>query len=365
MEEQRKLRDINIQLSKRKLRSVKKYIFYFFTLVILSFSSTVEMKGVNIPGIYDLDPEPTKILTDTIPVSETKGDFINDPNNNPFDITPSNVERTVEYDPLTGKYLLIERIGDEYYRAPTYMTFEEYLKWREAEDRKNYFAKLGGISTGKDRGTSLEDRMASIEVSKRLVDRLFGGTEVNIQPQGQVDVTLQSRYSRSSGALAQQPVQFLPIDPQVAIRVSVDGSIGTKMNLNFNYDTQSTFDFDRKIKLEYDTEAFGEDDIIKTIEAGNVSLPLRSNLIQGAQSLFGIKTELQFGHLRIAAIASQQQSEQRNIVIETGAAIQEFELAPDEFDENRHYFLSHFHRDSFEHALKHLQQVNSPIRIAN
>jgi len=335
----------------------------FAAVWLLSVGSAA---ATHLPSPYD--PLPSPMVSDTIPVKDNSGDFINDPNNNPFDITPSNVTKEVEYDPKSGKYILTEKIGDEYYRSPTYMTFEEYVKWREKEDQKNYFAKLGGISVGKDRKGSLEDPMASIDVSNTLVDRLFGGTEVNIQPQGQVDVTLQSRATRNEPAINRQggsPWLINPIDPNVAIRVSVDGNIGSKMNLGFNYDTQSTFDFDRKIKLEYDTEAFGEDDIIKTIEAGNVSLPLRSNLIQGAQSLFGIKTELQFGHLRLTAIASQQQSEQKSITIENGNSVQEFEITPDEYDENRHFFLSHFHRDNYAKALENLPQINSAFRIAD
>lgn len=314
-----------------------------------------------VPGPWDV----VSMATDTIPVKDNKGDFINDPNKNPFDIVPNNVTQTVEYDTKTGKYILTEKIGDEYYRMPTYMTFEEYLEWRKKQDQKEHFAKLGGISTGKKGGLTLDDPMAGIDVSGSLVDRLFGGTEVNIQPQGQVDVTVQSRYSKTTGNQAFNPVQFNPIDPSVAIRVSVDGNIGSKLNLGFNYDTQSQFDFDRKIKLEYDTEAFGEDDIIKTIEAGNVSLPLRSNLIQGPQSLFGLKTQLQFGKLYLTAIASQQQSEQKSIRIENGAAIQEFELTVDRYDENRHFFISHFNRDNFEPALRRLPQINSAFRIAD
>lgn len=327
------------------------------------FATIGNVSSTNLPDPFLAIP--TYTVSDTIPVEDNKGDFLNDPNKNPFDIIPSNVKETVEFDPVSGKYILTQKIGDEYYRMPTYMTFEEYINWRQKEDQKNYFSKLAGVSTGKNKGGELEDPMASIDVANSLVDRLFGGTEVNIQPQGQVDVTLQSRYSRTTGALARQPVQINPLEPQVAIRVSVDGNIGSKMNLGFNYDTQSTFDFDRKIKLEYDTEAFGEDDIIKKIEAGNVSLPLRSNLIQGAQSLFGLKTELQFGHLRITAIASQQQSEQRSITIENGASIEEFELSPDQYDENRHFFLSHFHRDNYETALVNLPQISSAFRVAD
>ncbi len=320
----------------------------------------------NLPDPYE-EIYSSTMVTDTIPIKDNYGDHVTDPNNNPFDITSNVIEQKVEYDPTSGNYIIYEKIGDEYYRTPTYLTFEEYLEFKKKEQQKAYFQRLAGVSSKKKGLNAETDPMERIDIQNSLVDRLFGGTEVNIQPQGQVDVTLQSTYYNSyqqQAGFNGNGVQFNPIDPDVDIRVSTEGNIGTKLNLDFNYDTQSTFNFDQQIKLEYDTEAFGEDDIIKKIEAGNVSLPLRGNLIQGAQSLFGLKTELQFGHLRLTAIASQQQSEQNNLRIENGAAIQEFELAPDEYDENRHFFLSHYNRATFEKNLSNLPQIATSFRIS-
>ncbi len=320
----------------------------------------------NLPDPYEELYTPT-MVSDTIPIKDNYGDHVTDPNNNPFDITSNVIEQKVEYDPATGNYIIYEKIGDEYYRTPSYLTFEEYLEFKKKEQQKAYFQRLAGVSSKKKGLNAKTDPMERIDIQNSLVDRLFGGTEVNIQPQGQVDVTLQSTYYNSfqvEQGFGGNGVQFNPIDPDVDIRVSTEGNIGTKLNLDFNYDTQSTFNFDQQIKLEYDTEAFGEDDIIKKLEAGNVSLPLRGNLIQGAQSLFGLKTELQFGNLRLTAIASQQQSEQNSIRIENGASVQEFELSPDEYDENRHFFLSHYNRATFEENLSNLPQVKTSFRIS-
>lgn len=320
----------------------------------------------NLPDPYEEIFAPA-MVSDTIPIKDNYGDHVTDPNINPFDITSNVIEQKVEYDPVSGNYIIYEKIGAEYYRTPTYLTFEEFLEFKKKEQQKAYFQRLAGVSSKKKGLNAKTDPMEQIDIQNSLVDRLFGGTEVNIQPQGQVDVTLQSTYYNSfqqQAGFNGNGVQFNPIDPDVDIRVSTEGNIGTKLNLDFNYDTQSTFNFDQQIKLEYDTEAFGEDDIIKKIEAGNVSLPLRGNLIQGAQSLFGLKTELQFGHLRLTAIASQQQSEQNNLRIENGAEIQEFELSPDEYDENRHFFVSHYNRATFEKNLSNLPQVATSFRIS-
>lgn len=317
-------------------------------------------------GGPDYHTVPTIVtVTDTIPVKDNYGDWVTDPNRNPFDITPAVVEQKVEYDPKTNQYVIFEKIGDEYYRTPTYLTFEEYMDFRKKEQERNYFSQMAGLSTGKRKKLNLVDPMTKIDMGTSLVDRLFGGTEVNIQPQGNVDISLGVDYQKLdqlAGGLNPNTSQAL-MDFDMDIRMNVDGNIGEKMNLGFNFDTQSTFDFDQKIKLEYNSDAFSEDDIIKKVEAGNVSLPLRGNLIQGAQSLFGLKTELQFGHLTLTAIASQQRSQQNNIQVQNGSQVQELLLYPDDYDENRHFFLDHFNRETFEKNLEQIPFLATSYRI--
>ncbi len=312
------------------------------------------------------DIQITPTVTDTIPVKERKGNFINDPKENPFDITPTVIDQKVEYDPETGGYIIFEKIGDEYYRTPNTMTFSEYLAWKSKKDEQRYFKKLAGINTGgfKSRLGKL-DPIAKLDIKKNLIDRLFGGTDISINPQGSIDLILGGIYNNNDNPyLPQSTQQGVLLDFDMDIRMSVDGKIGDKMKLGFNYDTQATFDFDKKMKLEYDSEQFSEDDIIKKIEAGNVSFPLRSTLIQGVESLFGLKTDLQFGHLKISAIASEQRSKKKNLRVKNGAVEQEYEIRPDEYDESRHFFLSHYHRDRYEYALSNLPQIKGLVDIS-
>lgn len=316
----------------------------------------------NLPGPNEWEDT----VTDTIPITDRYGDYINDDQYNPFDILPSNVEQTVEYDPESGNYLIIEKIGDEYYRAPSYLTFEEYLEWRSRQQEREYFDKISGISNEYKSGSGKIDPLSKINIEKNLIDRLFGGNEISIEPQGNIDLTFGVTHNNTEAI--NRPIsanRYTLFDFDMDIKMNVDGNIGDKMNLGFNYDTNASFDFDRKIKLEYDSEQFSEDDIIKKIEAGNVSLPLRSSLIQGAQSLFGIKMETQWGKLRLTGIASQQRSRQETLSVQNGATFQEFRIRPDEYDENRHFFISHYHRKSYEQALSNLPYINSNFRVTN
>lgn len=337
--------------------------------VIVSVSTALSISNISASGVPDQFSDNYSIVSDTIPIQDRDGDFINDSYYNPFDILPPNIVQSVEYDAKTDRYILTEKIGDEYYRPPTYMTFDEYMDWRARQDETEYFNSLSGITSKRPSLSGKLDPMDRIDVTKSLVDRMFGGTEVTIKPQGNVDLTLGLvDYRRTIGSANLSPQQarqlYIPGDFRIQPRLNVDGSIGEKLNLGFNYDANSTFDFDKKIKLDYSADAFNEDDIIKKLEAGNVSLPLNGSLIQGNQSLFGFKTEVQFGHLRLTGIMSQQRSRQNNLQIENGAAVQEFDITPNEYDENRHFFLSHFNRDDYERALADLPIIKTPFRIA-
>ena len=199
-----------------------------------------------------------------------------------------------------------------------------------------------------------------------MIERLFGGTEVDINPQGNIDLTFGVEFNNTlNPTLPQRAQRQGGFDFDMAIQMNVDGQIGEKLKLNTNYNTQATFDFDNTMKLDYNTDQFGEDDIIKKIEAGNVSLPLRGTLIQGSQSLFGIKTELQFGRLLLNIVASQQKSERESITLEGGSQFQEFEVKADEYDENRHFFLTHYNRNNFEESLTELPNILTLFTVKN
>lgn len=316
------------------------------------------------------DPyQPDNILSvsDTIPDIEPRfGDFVNDPPENPFDLEdPNDVDQTIEYDPTTGNYIINERIGDDYFRPPSYMTFDEYMEYRQKKEESNYFKQLAGVSVDGEAVTSV-DPIAQFDVKSSLLDRLFGGSTVDIRPQGSIDLRFGVDFQTvENPILTERQRTQGGFDFDMNIAMNVTGKIGEKLNLTTNYNTNATFDFDNTIKLDYNSDLFSEDEIIKNIEAGNVSLPLQGTLIQGAQSLFGLKTELQFGHLRLTAVASQQQSEQENIQVQGGSQLQEFEVKADEYDENRHFFLSHYNRETFEAALQNLPQIKNLFRIEN
>ena len=334
--------------------------------LILWAWAAAEFSGTPFLPPYPQDEKaetPPTPARDTIPLEDRQGDFLTQPNHSPFDLQdPAIIEKKVEYDPETNSYLITETIGGEFYRMPTYMTFEEYLEYRAKEQEQEYFKQLAGIES--DENISKLDPIAKVDIQKSLVDRLFGGTEVDIRPQGNIDLTFGLDYQHvQNPALIERQRKITTFDFDMGIQMNVEGSIGKKLRLSTNYNSQATFNFDNVMKLDYNTDLFGEDDIIKDIEVGNVSLPLRGTLIQGAQSLLGIKTELQFGRLWLTAVASQQRSERKQITVQGGSEFRNFEVRVNEYDENRHFFLSHYNRAVFEESLENMPQIKSLFRI--
>ncbi len=297
------------------------------------------------------------------PIEDRTGDYINNQTTNSFDLNdPSVIEKKVTYDPVTGLYIITEKVGNSYYRPPTYMTYDEYMKWSADNQRKEYFQQLGRSASGNS-----ADPLSNYDLTAPIANRsIFGANEegntlVQIEPKGNIDLTFGGDYQViDNPILTERQRRQGGFNFDMNIQMNVQGTIGSKMKLQTNYNTQATFDFENQMKLEYSGD---EDQIIQKIEAGNVSLPLRSSLIQGSQSLFGVKTELQFGRLRIASVLSQQKSRRKNLQIQGGAQQQRFEVTADQYDENRHFFLSHYNRDKYETVLQNLPQINTLFKI--
>lgn len=271
---------------------------------------------------------------------------------------PSNVTRTIEYDPLTGQYVFVSKVGDFTYQDPVYMTQEQYSDYVQKQAIKNYWKDRRESSMGNSNGNSL---IPPIYVGGKVFDKIFGSNTIDIKLQGSADVTFGVKYQRRrdpSLTVAQQRTTNFDFDEN--IQISASAKIGEKIQFKMSYNTKTQFSFENKFTLKYEGD---EDDILQLIEAGNVSMPLQSTLITGTQSLFGFKTKLKFGKTSVTAIASYQESETQNIAVNGGALTQEFELEALDYEENRHFFLSQYFRDNYEAALSTLPTVTSDINI--
>ncbi len=285
--------------------------------------------------------------------------------------TPSTYEVIYELTPDGKGYWVYERIGGRNIRPPSYISREEYERLRSRQfqssylDRKAREAQLvraGQNPTASQQSlSSLSGLVPPINVNSELFKDIFGSGQVDIRPNINVLLDLSYRSNRMRNpalTIRQQRNSNLAFNQQ--IQMNVVGNIGEKLKLRLNWDTQTSFSFENQFKIEYQGS---EDDIIKSIEAGNVGLPMGGTLITGGQNLWGIKTRLQFGSVFVTAIASQQRSKSQEIVVKAGGQRQQREKRASEYDYNRHFFLNHYFRSLYEQSLSTLPVVSSPINI--
>ena len=270
---------------------------------------------------------------------------------------PSNFSRTAIYDPVKNEYIIYQKVGGLDYRIPVRMSPEEFRKYEYERAMRDYWqSRISG-----QEGAYRSGLIPQFEMGGETFDKLFGSNVINIVPQGSAELIFGINVSHTENPALSERLRTIPtFDFQQKIQMNVTGTIGDKMQLGINYNTDAMFDFENRTKLEYSGK---EDEIIKKVEAGDVTLPLPGTLITGSYSLFGLKTEMQFGKLTVTSVASQQKGESHVIDVRGGAQVQDFEIRADEYDGNKHFFLSQYFRDIYNESLRTLPLVSSGINI--
>lgn len=269
---------------------------------------------------------------------------------------------SVVFDKKLNKYIIVELLDGFKVGNPIFMSPEDYQKYRLKKDIRDYFKeKNDALSKKKGSENAQKNLLPKYYVNSKFFESIFGGNTVEVIPSGSLNIKLGGIYQNvDNPQLSENNRSSFTFDFDQQINASIIANIGKRLKVTADYDTQSTFDFQNLIKLEYTPT---EDDIIRKIEAGNVSMPIKNTLINGAQSLFGLKTELQFGKTRVTAVFSQQNSESKTVTAEAGASINPFELRATDYDDNRHFFLSQYFRENYKSSLQNYPLVSSPINI--
>lgn len=277
---------------------------------------------------------------------------------NPFLVLPENIKREVTYDAINKRYIVTERIGDRLYAPPQYLTIAQYLRLVNSEIKRENWRLLSNTEVNEVRKTGI---IPPVKINNRIFEKIFGGNTIDIQPRGDAELTFLGRVNKNENPLFnERQRKQTNFDFNQRIQMDVTGSIGTNMKFKMNYSTEAQFDFENQMKFDY---VGGKDDIIKKIEAGNVSLPLNSTLINGTQALFGVKTQLQFGKLDVSAVFTQQKSQSKEIQINNGAQQNEYRLSASEYEANKHFFLAQYFRDNYNSALAKPPIILSGILI--
>lgn len=273
---------------------------------------------------------------------------------------PENITEEVIYDEDDNTYSIGYKLGNSYLEVPKLMTPEEYnrmLMQRSLQSfyLEKYSEELNAMEENKFDFTNMKFDLGPAE-------KIFGPGGVQVRTSG--SSAIKFGYSRNkvdnpSLSVHNRTTGGFDFDEQ--INLNINATVGDKINMNLNYNTEATFDIDAKmIKLRYEGK---EDEIIRLLEAGNISFPTNSSLIQGASSLFGIRTDLQFGKLQLQMVLSQKESSSASVSSQGGQQITDFEIDASSYDENRHFFLAHFFRDCYDENMSMLPNIISGVQI--
>lgn len=270
--------------------------------------------------------------------------------------------KSYRYDAETNRYVYTVQIDDFDMQHPLVLTRKEYEDLLLKIIMRDYYNKKVAAVEGKLSEEEQKDLLPKYYINSKLFETIFGGNTIDIKPMGQVEMDLGIRYTKQDNPIiSPRNRSVFALDFKPRISMGLKGKVGKNMDVNINYDTQAMFGFQQQLaKLQYKP---GEDDILQALEVGNVSMPVNNSLIRGAQNLFGIKSQLQFGATHITGVVARQQSQRNSIVTEGGGLVQNFELFALDYERDRHFFLSQYFRNNYDKALRNYPYIDSRVRI--
>ncbi|MEO8209767.1 MAG: cell surface protein SprA, partial [bacterium] len=297
--------------------------------VIIPVDSTARIKYFKYVPEYSYG---TKLYDETSPILLTN---------------PSNINYEVNFD-SSGNVVVTEKFDGEDIRAPLIIPLDQYLSGLSEKNIKKGFsdivnAKFAGAT--QDDLTKLFEKFTDITIPLPFKsESIFGPPSLKLKINGAVDITASYQNSTSDQTIisglsnSNNSINF-----KQEVQLTAKGTVGDKLTIDADYNTQRLFDFENQLKIRYDGYA---DEVIKKIEGGNVSLETRSGLIGSSQALFGVKGDFQLGALSLSSVVSQKKSKTEIKDYSGGAQEQFYSIKVWDYSEN-HYFLDTVYKQSF------------------
>ena len=314
--------------------------------------------------------QPFKVEDDTIPdsllntrwkIQLTQPYSLSDLYQSPLDLQrPDNMKYEVVYNDTLNRFVIGNRMGNTWLSAPIMLTPEEYNSWTELNERSAFFRKKND-EIYQTKGKEKFD-FSDMHFDLGPAEKIFGPGGIRVRTQGSAELKLgMNKKSIDNPSLPIRNRKTTMMNFDEKINLNVNGKVGDKVNMNLNYNTDATLDYDaQNMKLKYDGK---EDEIIKLVEAGNVSFPSNSSLIKGASSLFGVRTDMQFGKLKLQMVASQKKSASKSVSSKGGVQLTPFEINVADYEENRHFFLSRYFRNHYDEWMQKLPNLVTGVTI--
>ncbi len=336
-------------------------------IVLTASAQLINPRGVTPPALppsaLNLPPDANDSIMMPFPIQQTVPETYENLMEDEFAVdlsTPSNIVTVPEYDPATKTYTIRTRVGDYDIATPFILAEKQYNNWQLRQSMQNYYQQRNReIFEQKDKEPF---NILDMNFALGPLEKIFGPGGVRLTTTGSIQIKMginSNKTDNPSLSLNARRKTYFDFDQK--IQANINASVGNRLKFNMTYNTDATFDFDSKnLKLSYEGE---EDDIVKSIKAGNVSMTTGSSLIRGGTALFGIKSQLQFGKLTATMLVSQQNSESKTVNTKGGVQTTDFSVNADQYDQNRHFFLSQYFYENYDHFASKLPFVLSGIKI--
>jgi len=264
------------------------------------------------------------------------------------------LKRVVKLDSTGRNINATERFDQFNARIPTYLTRDDFIMTKRQKRMRDLWlrstsSRLGErsrYSTRRGRGLRID---IPVEIKSKTFQKIFGGGTVGLDVTGDISIKGGFRHEkRSEVKTALNRGSDTNFKMEQTQRFNVGGHIGEKVNIKVDQNSEATFDFDNNIRLDYKGD---EDEIVQSIEAGNISLSLpgtRFVTFGGKSSgLFGIKTALTLGRLKFTAVASQEKGEKKKLSLKGGATENAKRIEDYNYKKGTYFFLGEYYRQHY------------------
>ncbi len=266
---------------------------------------------------------------------------------------------------IDGGFTVIRKVGAQRSGAPSAMSFQEYADLHKKNAiEENWLQLIYESRQREERQRGLLDFSLTIPGGRQSAfTTIFGKPEVNLRVNGVAQMNVGASVQRSEDP-SLPPDQQTRVDPTFdqSLQLNIQGNIGDKLTIQTDWDTERTFDYQNRLNIVYQGY---DDEIIKTIEMGNVSMNTGNSLIRGSGALFGIKSVAEIGSFRFTSVVSQQDGESSVETIRGGSQERVIQLRPADYSDDRHFFLDFFTRQQFETTMANPQQLSQTLQIAD
>lgn len=248
---------------------------------------------------------------------------------------------SIDYD--QGFVNISETLGEYQINKPLFLTLSNYTytrNWLKTDEdwRKNlktYFQK------GTDKSKGLFEWEIPVKFPK-MVSKLIGEGGPGLKVSGYRRISFSGRSTWEEGVVntaTSRQSKFPSLNMEQESQFTISGTIGSKISVKVDQDSKRHTDLENTLQLRYTGE---EDEIIKTIEAGNTNLSVQSNLIgysETVQGLFGIKTTAKIGGWDLTMITSQEKGSTQRAEFKAGAETQKIKIRDYDYLQRTFYYL--------------------------